>query len=66
MKNEESKARIKPFLGRMDFSGSFKPMEKFEEVMRMMRNVPKEYMAWPLLLAPLPAMAEDIRAPPGF
>ena len=57
---------MKPFLGRFDLSESFKPMAKFEDVMKSMRNIPQIYWALPYLLSPLPAMAEDIRAPPGF
>lgn len=50
----------------MNFSGSFKPMAKFEELMKMMRNAPIQYMLAPMMLLPLPALAEDRMAPPGF
>lgn len=31
----------------------------------MMRKVPKQYLAWPMLLVPFPAMAANM-APAGF
>lgn len=61
--NAAPNLRSKPFLGRMDLSGGFQPMQKFDEILSMLRKAPYAFV--PLMLMPSAAHAADI-APAGF